>query len=91
MNTLSATAWATPSPTPTAKVTCQDVIKACDQALEDKNKAIEKLNLGLAESTKQAGELSVELDKKEKQLSAWYRNPFILIGLGLLGGVIIAK
>jgi peptidoglycan hydrolase CwlO-like protein len=70
----------------TKSPSCRDVIKACDETIASKNKALEISNLAIKEAQKQVGDLTTQVNDKNEQLSAWYRNPFILGMLGVLAG-----
>jgi hypothetical protein len=70
---------------------CESVIKSCDEAL----KAQRNLNLKIENQLEHELKLGSERDKKIKELeesnNSWYKNPFLLIGIGLVGGVVLAK
>ena len=82
-----------PSPEPSARPVyvsqCADVFKACDRALEAKNKLIDEYEEGRVESAKALSDRTVKLEQAREDLQSWYRNPFYMIGLGLLGGLIL--
>lgn len=67
-------------------VTCDEVISKCDAALAAKNKQIQKLELGLTKQTERVADLSQQVEDKNQQLQAWYRNPLIVGALGLVAG-----
>lgn len=82
--------------TRTSKPTCKDVIEACDKVLEAKNKEITKkdevikeLDLGLKDSNERLLNAVEDKKKAEKERDVWYRNPLIMIPLGIIGGFII--
>jgi hypothetical protein len=69
--------------------TCEEVISKCDSALEAKNKQIKKLELGLTTQTERVADLSSQLEDKNQELQAWYRNPFVVGALGLVAGAAV--
>lgn len=75
----------------TAKADCRDVIRAADRALDAKKKEISLCQLGLMQALEDNRLLKAEVqDMKESEGSVW-RNPFFLIAVGAIGGIIIAK
>jgi hypothetical protein len=76
-------------PLPHIRVTCEEVIAKCDAALAAKNTQIKKLELGLTAQTERVADLSSQLEDKNSQLQAWYRNPFVVGALGLVAGAAI--
>lgn len=76
-------------PAGVARVTCEEVLDKCGQAVEAKNKHIQKLELGLAKQTERVVDLSSQLEDKNSQLQAWYRNPFVVGALGLVAGAAV--
>lgn len=73
-----------------AEVKCKDVIKACDSALLKKEVEIKATNDALGKSKDYNILLDQQLKNTQDQLDAWYRNPFILLGFGVLGGAAAA-
>jgi len=74
-----------------AKTTCNDVIQACDEALAAKNKEID---FSIRVITTQDTELTrVRQDLRDEVANnnVWYKNPTILILLGVVAGVAISK
>jgi hypothetical protein len=76
-------------PVGVARVTCEEVLEKCGQAVEAKNKQIQKLELGLAKQTERVVDLSSQLEDKNSQLQAWYRNPFVVFSIGLVAGAAV--
>lgn len=70
----------------TIPVDCEDIVTACDSALAAKNVQIEKLNLGLTESMNQSTVLTKDLNEANSKLESPFRNPYLMIGLGIIGG-----
>lgn len=86
----------TPSPSPTPKITCNQIIQACDAALAAKNDTIEKKDraLQLADLAIQHAQDDTvrsynELNElKESQNNIWH-NPFLWVAVGLIGGILV--
>ena len=81
-----------------AIASCEDQLQACDTAVEKcretvkaKNEAIELCNLALKQSIEQNKVQEVIIDNQSDQLSAWYRNPWVTIPLGIAAGVLIIE
>lgn len=64
--------------------TCKDVIKACDKALNAKQEQVDA-------TTKELANTQQKLKESDDKLNSPFRNPFLLILLGLIGGVAITK
>ncbi len=71
-----------------SKTTCSTVIKACDKALAAKNKTIDSYKAGLDKSKDLLVTLQKDVESKDAQLSAWYRNPILMVLIGATIGVI---
>lgn len=75
----------------TTRADCIDDIKVCDKAVQTQKKALSEcsktLNLGL----QQRDVFATTLTEREKELQAWYRNPFVMLGLGIISGIVIVK
>jgi peptidoglycan hydrolase CwlO-like protein len=85
----SSSSQAEPSPTPSTKPTCSDLIKACDKALEAKDKEIKLSDLAVKTAKDDITRLNKEVEEKNGQLSAWYRNPVVLFVAGSIAGMFI--
>jgi hypothetical protein len=70
---------------------CDDVLSLCDKALQAKDKELELCDLGLKQTLDQKVQLETEVKDLNDRSSSIFRNPFFLIGLGLVGGVLLAK
>lgn len=89
-----------PSPTPIPAPTdekcsdeddaadCTAVIEAADKAIAAKNKEVDTCKLGVKLLDDENVKLTEDVQDKEKALAAWYHNPFYLLGLGLIGGLV---
>lgn len=71
-----------------SKPDCKQVIDAADKAIEAQKKEIDLCRTSLLIYDQQNKALLQDLNASNKALSSWYRNPFIMMGLGLLGGVV---
>lgn len=70
---------------------CDDVVEKCKKTVEAKNKAIELCNLALTQSIEQTKTQEVIIENQADKLSAWYRNPWVTIPLGIAAGVLIVE
>ncbi len=77
--------------TTTARADCGSVIKACDNALAAKNKEISLCQLGLTQSLDRSLEQDRTIAERDRQLSSVFRNPFFLLAIGAVAGIIIVK
>jgi hypothetical protein len=77
--------------TATAAPSCQEVLSKCDTALAAKNTEIKKLELGLTQSAGRITDLEAQVKTKDDQLRAWYHNPFVLFGLGIVAGAVVIE
>lgn len=81
---ITSTALASPP-------TCPEVLSACDQALTQEEKALDLSNLALKDTQKVLEDTRVQRDDAQAKLGSLFRNPYFLIGIGLVGGVILTK
>ena len=72
-------------------VECNDVIKKCDETIAEKNKALELKDLAITNCMRHGFEVQYSLNETRDELKAWYHNPFILVPLGIIGGVFASK
>ena len=70
-----------------AATTCDDVIAACDKALEDKQKQVDTRDLALREQKDQLRYLSEELADKD----SWTHSPWLYFGLGIVAAKVLSK
>ncbi len=74
-----------------AETKCSDVIAACDKAIAAKDGEISAKN----DVIKKQDDVNAMLNQKVVDLEAKdrsiFRNPYVLIGVGLIGGFLIAK
>lgn len=80
-----------------ATATCEQSLALCDTAvnvcgdLVDKQKTeIGLCRLGLTQSLNHSAMLDLELKDTQESLNAWYRNPFVMVALGLVVGGVAA-
>ena len=71
------------------RVTCLDVIKACDIALEKKEKEIELKDLALKQSQDHLSRTLGDLENAREQLGSPFRNPFIMVTVGVVLGIVV--
>lgn len=74
-----------------AAPTCNDVLSLCGRALNARNAELKLSDLALKARTEQNVALLKAVESQERQLGAWYRNPFFLVGIGLIGGALLVK
>jgi chromosome segregation ATPase len=69
-----------------AKASCQKVISAAQAEIQDLNKLVSDEKQTVSDLQQSLNTVSADRDSDRKALSAWYHNPFILVGLGVLVG-----
>lgn len=74
-----------------ADVSCDDIISACDGALDAKNKQIELSDLAIVQLKDQNVVLKDRAEEAEGKLSSIWRNPFVYLGVGFVTGVVLMK
>lgn len=74
-----------------SKLDCEEVLTECKQVVDIKEQVIQaceeagdKVN-GMYKDTK------VKLDESQSELTKIYRNPFVMVGLGITAGFIIDR
>lgn len=78
------------SPT-TLLADCAADVRLCDQAYQNKKKELEVSDLAIRQLQNNNSELVFEVKRLQEVNTAWYKNPYLLLGLGLIGGVLLAK
>ena len=69
---------------------CWEAIGACQAVVDAQKKELSLCKLGLVQTLDQLGMVNLELNDAKDDLRAWYRNPFVMVALGMLvGGVAI--
>lgn len=61
---------------------CNDVIRACDQALADKDAAILARDKELSQFQIMSKAQSDEIARKDSELSAWYNSRWLWLAIG---------
>lgn len=75
----------------TATAACEDVIRACDKALFDKEKVITLGDLALDQRKQQVESLTKQVEERERQLASPLRNPWFILAIGIVAGGLISK
>lgn len=78
-----------------ASATCDSVLDKCVVAVaecriakDERNKEVELCRLGLTQAREYGGLMTEKVIERDDQLSAWYRNPFVVGVIGvLIGGI----
>jgi sensor c-di-GMP phosphodiesterase-like protein len=70
-----------------AETKCLDVIQACEETVQVSEYVIEALK----KEKKIQADIIVNKQKRIDELSAWYKDPFVLIPLGIMIGFGIKK
>lgn len=65
---------------------CAAVIKAADKLIADQQQQIELYKTEVKSQTDQIASLNVALNAEAASDEAFYKNPFFMIGLGILVG-----
>lgn len=69
---------------------CEQALGSCAHLVDAQKKEIGLCRLGLTQSLDNNAMLSIEIKDKQDQLQSWYRNPFVMVAVGLvLGGVAV--
>jgi hypothetical protein len=67
---------------------CDPIIQDANRVIQAKNLQIERLKLGLEQAQSDRALLSREVKEKDEEMSAFYRNPVVMLSLGLLSGIV---
>lgn len=74
---------------------CDKVLKACDEAVNDLVLTIDAKDLVIKDLTVSNALLASEYADAKAQANAWYHNPFVLgalgLAIGVLGGVYVSR
>lgn len=79
------------SPSAFAAVDCKQVVGACDKVIKIEHSINRLQEKRVKKLTEQTLLLNTKLQQTQDSLGAWYRNPFVLIALGLVAGVAITR
>lgn len=87
---LISTINATPSfADDTAKLAeCNNVLTKCGETVKAKNKELNLCHIGLKQSLEFSAETNKQLDSANEKLASPFRNPFLLIPLGIALGIL---
>lgn len=69
---------------------CDAALGACDTALQDKKEQIRLCDIAVMQATDYGTLLNVQVKERDEELGAWYRNPFIMITLGIVTGAVVS-
>jgi hypothetical protein len=67
------------------------VIKAADQTIADRDKTIKDLKLGLTNCGQDTRVLETKVQDKDAELGKFWRNPWIMTGVGLVLGAYLMR
>lgn len=70
---------------------CSALIAACDKALEAKDNVIVAKDTIIKKQDDLNGMLNQRVIELENSQNSIFKNPFVLIGLGVIGGFVLAK
>lgn len=70
---------------------CNVAVEDCRAALDARNKEIQLCRLGLIQSLDRQGQLNANLEDAQDKLGSPFRNPWLMIALGLVIGVAVTK
>lgn len=80
---MSISAYATP--------TCEEVIRAADKALAAKQDQISARDVTIGDLKIMTKAQADEIAAKDRQLSAWYRSPYLWVVVGLGVGLYVGR
>lgn len=66
----------------------KECISKCDKAIAAQQELIQNLDLSLGICLKSNGACYEKVDELQAKLESPFRNPFIMIGLGLVAGLV---
>lgn len=70
---------------------CNEALAACDSTIKEKNKALELADLTIKKCVESGITKQYQLNEAKAELDKFYRNPWIMGGLGILTGFILSK
>ncbi len=80
-----------PSPSPSASPSCDPIIKACDKALDAKNKQIKLSDLAIQQQKDVINKQGVVIAEQDAKLNSFFRSPIVLIVAGAVGALLLGK
>ncbi len=75
----------------TTKTTCNDVLKACDEALQAKDLQIKIRDEQVGQGQAMLNASVKEVEDLKRERDAWYKSPYLYVVLGLAAGVYVGK
>lgn len=70
---------------------CENVLVLCDKALQETKKQVEVRDQIISASSQEILRQKEVIQDQESKLNSIFRNPWLYLGLGLVGGYLIAK
>jgi hypothetical protein len=70
---------------------CLGAETKCKAAIGQKNQEIQLCRLAVSKGVEQNSQLNQTIESQDAKLSAWYRNPFLLLAIGLVAGVALTR
>lgn len=74
-----------------AKTECEEVLTECDKVVDIKNQVIEACDATIAKTGEMYKDTKVKFDESQSELQKIYRNPFVMVGLGITAGFVIDR
>lgn len=71
------------------KVSCDEVLNACDAALKAKSRELDLADLGVKIRQTEMERLQTQNAKLLERGASWYDNPFIWAAIGVIAGTYI--
>lgn len=72
------------------EVTCDQVLRACDEALLARDNQLKLMDKALNDATQQILSLDKAVKEADDKLSSPTRNPFVYLTAGAIGGALVA-
>ena len=70
---------------------CNAVLGKCGEVVKAKNKELDLCHVGLKQSLDFSAETNKQLDEANAKLQSPLRNPFVMVALGMIAGMVIGK
>jgi hypothetical protein len=91
LSSTSLNSFACGAEAPGQAPTCPEVLSACAAAYDARVEELRLSDLALTQSKDNSVQLTKEVEEANAKLDSLWRNPYVLIGVGLLGGAILFK
>ncbi len=91
---LSTAMAQTPTPSPNCQSIvreCKEVIDKADKALAEKDKQIDLYHTSLDHANSVIALQMAHINDSDAELSAWYRQPLVVGGIGISVGVLLLE